>query len=246
MPDYHTSPRLFIPENLAEKLTILLEPEQSHYLTGVLRLKIDDPVRLFNGKNGEWLAHLGEIKKHSVSLHVEEALKAQKNAPNLWLCCAPIKRAHFDFMVMKATELGAACIQPLLTNRTQVRETNTNRLRAIAIEAAEQSERLDIPEIDEPISLKQLLATWPQGRIPLICAEFGEAEPIESALRKIDPTSPVSLITGPEGGFMPEEMEALRQLPSATALRLGPRILRADTAALAALTCWQSICGDWQ
>jgi 16S rRNA (uracil1498-N3)-methyltransferase len=151
-------------------------------------------------------------------------------------------------MVMKATELGVARIQPVLTARAQIREVNAGRCLSIAIEAAEQSERMTIPDIQAPLALDSLVKNWPRGRLPIVCAESGEATPIAKALQQpgIKAFSQAAVITGPEGGFAPEELERLRQLPHALPVRLGPRILRADTAALAALTCWQAYGGDWK
>jgi len=242
----HTWPRLFLAEILDGRAEITLGPEPSHYLTHVLRAAAGDPVRLFDGQNGEWrgvITALSQNKKSGVTLSLEEKLREQNSEPDLWLCCAPIKRAHFDFMIQKATELGVSVIQPVLTARAQIRETNTARLRAIAIEAAEQSERLTIPDVREVLTLNQLIKTWPAPRLPILCAEFGDAQSIGKALRKTDQAA---VITGPEGGFAPDEMAALRTLPNVLPVRLGPRILRADTAALAALSCWQALCGDWQ
>src|SRR5262249_2643831 len=152
------------------------------------------------------------------------------------------------YMVEKATELGVTVLHPTLTTRTQIRDVNAERLRAIAIESAEQSERLSIPEIRKPLDLKKLAQEWPQDRTPIICAEWGDAAPIENALAKLDMKMRMkaAIFTGPEGGFAADELEALRALPGAVFVRLGPRILRADTAAIAALSCWQAICGDWK
>lgn len=213
-----------------------------------MRLKTGDVVRLFNGRDGEWRAAVGANKKRAVEAMVNERLKPQESEPNLWLCCAPLKRAHFDFMIMKATELGVARIQPVLTARAQIREVNVGRCLSIAIEAAEQSERLNVPEIKAPLTLDFLIKNWPRERLPIVCAEFGEATPIAQALQQPDikAFSQAAVVTGPEGGFAPEELERLRQMPHALPVRLGPRILRADTAALAALACWQAHGGDWR
>ena len=250
MTDAHKWPRLFVAEDLRANTTIALAPEPSHYLSHVLRLRQNDPVRLFNARDGEWLSRVAAepAKKRGLTLALQKQLRPQLTEPDLWLCCAPIKRAHFDFMMMKATELGVAHIQPILTDRTQVREVNADRSRAIAIEAAEQSERLSIPIIHPPIALDHMAIHGPAGRLPIVCAEFGEAMPIGLAMRPFGATPPAAaaVITGPEGGFTPSEMQQLRQIPNALPLRLGPRILRADTAALAALSCWQALCGDWR
>lgn len=247
----HTWPRLFLEDNLSTGACLTLSADHSHYLGVVLRLIEGDSVRLFNGREGEWRAMISESpksKKKGIAVTLVEQLREQKSEPDLWLCCATIKRAHFDFMIMKATELGVSVIQPILTARTQIREANPERLRAIAIEAAEQSERLSVPEIRTPISLDTLVKEWPRPRLPLLCAEFGDAQPIaqalSGALARARPTAAV--ITGPEGGFTKDEMAMMRALQEILPVRLGPRILRADTAAIAALSCWQSLCGDWQ
>ncbi len=248
MKDVLKTPRLHVQDALGAGGHVALSPEQSHYILHVMRLKTGDVVRLFNGRDGEWRAEAGVNKKRAVDVMVNERLKPQKTEPNLRLCCAPLKRAHFDFMIMKATELGVARIQPVLTARAQIREVNVGRCLSIAIEAAEQSERLNVPEIKVPLTLDFLIKNWPRERLPIVCAEFGEATPIAQALQQPDikAFSQAAVVTGPEGGFAPEELERLRQMPHALPVRLGPRILRADTAALAALACWQAHGGDWR
>ena len=246
--DLHKYPRLYVSDSLTLGQLVKVTKEQAHYLTHVLRQNIGDRVRLFNGRDGDWLASLVIMKKQTVVLEPIQQTRQQTTEPDLWLCPAPIKKAHFDFMVMKATELGVSHIQPILTSRTQVREINTERLIAIAVEAAEQSERQTIPTIAEPQTLEQFCAKWPSSRLPLLCAEFGEAEPVGKYLNTSspNPAQQACVITGPEGGFSDDELYLLRQLPLAKAVRLGPRILRADTAAIAALTCWQALYGDWR
>ena len=247
----HTWPRLYTQEKLSTGTFFALEADQSHYLTTVLRAVAGDPLRFFNGCDGEWRATISETpksKKKGVTISVLEKLREQTEEPDLWLCCAPIKRAHFDFMMMKATELGAKVIQPILTSRTQIREVNEERARAIAIEAAEQSERMTIPEIRAPLTLEKLVKQWPAKRLPILCAEFGDAQPIAQALSgALAHARPsVAILTGPEGGFTQDEMDLMKSMTEILSVRLGPRILRADTAALAAMSCWQAMCGDWQ
>lgn len=247
----HTWHRLYVAQNLSTGRPIQLEADQSHYLTHVLRTEMGDPVRLFNGKQGEWEARLSEIpksKKAGVTLTPTQQLREQTQDVDLTLLCAPIKRAHFEFMIMKATELGVRTIQPILTSRTQIRDSNPERLRAIAIEAAEQSERLTVPDFLPALSLAQTIETWPAHRLAILCAEYGDAQPaaqaFSGALARARPS--VAILTGPEGGFTQDEMALIRGLPEVLPIRLGPRILRADTAAIAAISCWQSLCGDWQ
>lgn len=243
---FHTLPRLFVETGLSAALPITLTTGQSHYLGIVLRLREGDSVRLFNGIDGEWLAEVvsrGD-KKRPLELVLREQTRKQQEESKLYLVCAPIKKAHFDDMLMKGTELGVTRFQPILTARTQVREVNLERCRAIVTEAAEQSERLALPEIMPPVSLERLITSWPSAMLPIVCAEWGEALPVREALHGRSEKQ-AAVITGPEGGFSADELSLLRSLPGAVAVRLGPRILRADTAALAALTCWQAFCGDW-
>lgn len=247
----HTWPRLFVVNRLKDNDFIELGLEQSRYLTQVMRLKEGEFIRLFNGLDGEWKADLAELpkgKKNGVVLRLSSPLRPQAPEPDLWLCAAPIKRNHFDFMIMKATELGVSVLQPVITARTQIRDLNIDRCRAIAIEAAEQSERLTIPEIRKLLSLDELAQTWTNSRLAVLCAEYGDAHPIEEALSSAlaRKRESAAIFTGPEGGYTREEMEKLRRLPEVLPIRLGPRILRADTAALAALSCWQALCGDWK
>jgi len=247
----HTWPRLFVEEKLSTDASFPLGIDQSHYLLNVLRASEGDSVRIFNGSDGEWHARITEApksKKRGVILAPVACLREQTAESDLWLCCAPIKRAHFDFMIMKATELGARVIQPILTARTQIRDLKSERLRSIAIEAAEQSERLSIPDVRPAITLERLVKEWPAKRLPILCAEFGDAQPVAQALAgalaRARPAA--ALLTGPEGGFTPDEMAMMKAMPEVLPLRLGPRILRADTAAIAAMSCWQALCGDWQ
>lgn len=245
---HDNSPRLYVPAAFRVGAEVALDADQSHYLCHVMRLETGAVLRVFNETSGEWQATIAAVSKKSVRITLARQLAAPETQAELWLYCAPIKRAHFDFTVMKATELGVSHIQPMLTARTQIREINPERCRAIAIEAAEQSARLSVPEICAAASLQTLAAHWPPHLRPLVCAEFGAAMPVFEALSSLSAASPLkpAIIVGPEGGFTGEEMALLRSMPHAMALRLGPRILRADTAALSALSCWQALCGDWR
>jgi 16S rRNA (uracil1498-N3)-methyltransferase len=246
MSDYRTAPRLFLADDFAGMREVVLSSDHSHYLANVMRIKQGETIRLFNAKSGEYRSTVAEVKKKAVTLQLAEKLRDPHSEADIRLFPAPIKKAHFDTTIMKATELGATSIQPILTNRTQIREVNIERLNAIAIEAAEQSERLSVPEILAPLALTKVVEKWESDRLPLICAEFGEAMPIFDAFSSVKNHPKIGILTGPEGGFQPKELALLSRLPSAKLLRLGPRILRADTAAIAALACWQSICGDWR
>lgn len=252
---FHTLPRLFVHADLAAKAPVEIPPEQGHYLLHVLRMRQGESLRLFNGRDGEWRAEIAASvptgKKALTTLIPSANIKPQAPEISIHLLCSIIKKAHFDDIIMKATELGVTHIQPILTERTQIREMNLERARAIAIEAAEQSERLSIPTFSEPSPLAALAQNWPFQAPVIVCAEWGEALPIARALDTLPsgpsgPSGPAVVITGPEGGFTAEELILLKGLPRAIAARLGPRILRADTAALAALTCWQALRGDWR
>ena len=241
----HLIPRLYISFELIAGQSITLEEDQTHYIVRVMRLGIGDKVRLFNGRHGEWLGSIAVISKKSVNIALQEPLRPQGEDKGLLLVCAPLKKAHFEYAIEKATELGVTAIQPILTARTQIREVNMDRCHSIAIEAAEQSERLSLPVIHKPLSLKAYVDQWPPDYTPIICAEWGEAIPVRDAFTTIPKLQKIGVCIGPEGGFTSEEFALFRTLPSACFVSLGPRILRADTAALAALSCWQAIGGDW-
>jgi 16S rRNA (uracil1498-N3)-methyltransferase len=239
--------RIFVTDKLAQGSVLSGTPDQAHHLLDVLRLKIGDVLRLFNGRDGEYRGEITSVGKKKIEIRVTEQIRPQKVEPDLWLCCAPIKKTHFDFMLEKATELGACEIQPLLTQHTQIREVNANRAYSICREAAEQSDRLSVPAVGSPVFLADLIDVFPKDRALIVCAEWGKAVPIHDVLHspELRSFSKAAIVTGPEGGFAAEELELLRSHPHAFFVRLGPRILRADTAALAALTCWQAIQGDW-
>ncbi len=245
--DIQHAPRLYVINDLGQGLTLTIEANQAHYLQHVMRLKASDALRLFNGRDGEWAGVISEIKKRSVLVTLQKQLKPQKGEPDLWLCCAPIKKAHFDYMIEKATELGVARIKPVLTSRTQIREVNVERCTSIATEAAEQSERMNIPVIAKPVTLAELSTGWPQDRTLIVCAEFGQALPLKQAFQSpaLQTASKVAIVTGPEGGFTEDELQKFHAIPNAVFVQLGPRILRADTAAISAISCWQAACGDW-
>lgn len=240
-----TRTRLYVTTDLAGGLSVGLDPSQAHYVRTVLRLAPGETVALFNGRDGEWLARIDGTGKGWCSLTPYERRRPQEAAPDLWLAFAPIKRARIDFLAEKATELGASALLPVYTQRTVVERVNVERLRANAVEAAEQSERLSVPDIAEPVPLAQLLARWPASRRLLLCDESGAAPPIAAALRDAAPGA-WGVLIGPEGGFVETELDALRKLPFVLPVGLGPRVLRADTAALAALAVLQALAGDWR
>jgi 16S rRNA (uracil1498-N3)-methyltransferase len=241
--------RLFVEADLASGIEAPLSEAQAHYLRHVMRRADGAPLLLFNGRDGEWRATLVLRGKKAAVAAVGERTREQAAEPDLWLCFAPIKRARIDAIAEKATELGVALLQPVLTQHTAVERVNVERLRANAIEAAEQTERLTVPEVRQPVELAKLLADWPADRRLLMADETGGGPPIAEALSALDEqarAAPWAILIGPEGGFAAAELAAVRRMKNVTAVGLGPRILRADTAALAALACWQALVGDWR
>lgn len=231
----HSLPRLFVDEQLAEGASVTVD---GNYLAAVLRLGPADRVKLFDDRTGEWLAEIVEAGKKRVTLRVAERLREREAVPDLWLVFAPVKRGRIDWLVEKATELGVARLAPVVTRRTIVDRLNLERLRAHMVEAAEQCERTALPVLDEPRKLDALLKSWPADRTLWFADEAG-GEAFAPA------PGPAAILIGPEGGFTDEERAAIRALPQARPVSLGPRILRADTAALAAISLWMSMAGDW-
>ena len=239
--------RLFVEAALAFGAKVALNDAQAHYVIRVMRAGIGDRLLLFNGKDGEWRAEIVEAKKRGATLVCEAQTEPQTDVPDLWLVFAPIKKTPADYVAQKATELGVRALQPVLTHRTIARRVNTDRLRANAIEAAEQSGRVTVPEIREPVALEALLRSWPKERRIIFCDEGGDAVPIADALtsQKSGGAS-WAVLTGPEGGFAPDERGLLRSSAFVLPVTLGPRIMRADTASLAALALVQALVGDWR
>lgn len=242
--------RLFVDEALSAGADISLGRDQSHYLQNVMRRGVSDRVALFNGRDGEFWADIAEARRGAVRVVLADRFRDQVPEPDPWLAFAPIKRAAVDFMTTKATELGVARLLPVITARTNSERVNTRRLRANAVEAAEQSERLSVPVVDEPVKFSRLLADWPPERHLLLGDETGAGRPIVDVVAEMAAEDqivpPMGVMTGPEGGFVPEELDQLRDLPFVTPVGLGPRVLRADTAALAALAVVQAVVGDWR
>lgn len=242
--------RLYVDDPLSEGGTIGVTPEQAHYLRAVLRLAAGAELALFNGRDGEWWARIDGIGKGWASLALIEQTRPQSTPPDLWLLFAPIKRARLDFLLQKSVELGATRLQPVLTERTNVERVKAERLRANAIEAAEQCERLEVPEVRAPEKLDRVLDGWDLARPIFACLEAGpDVPPITNALAKWakdrETVPKAAILVGPEGGFSKAELEILGQLPFVSSVGLGPRILRAETAAVAALSIWQAMAGDW-
>ncbi|MGN6149245.1 MAG: 16S rRNA (uracil(1498)-N(3))-methyltransferase [Rhizomicrobium sp.] len=236
--------RLFVTAALANGVRVVPDDAQAHYLLHVMRAKAGDYLSLFNGRDGEWLARIADVSKRSCVLECEKRTRTQKGTSDVWLCFAPIKKTPADYVVQKATELGVRALQPVFTRRTIVTRVNEERMAANAIEAAEQSERLTVPDIREAVTLDKLLKHWPGERRILFCDEGGDARPIAEAVRDLK-ESAFAILTGPEGGFDPAERELIRGHAFVTPVTLGPRILRADTAALASLAVSQALKGDW-
>ena len=236
--------RLHVPQPLSVGAAVLPTLDQSRYLTQVMRLKAGDALLVFNGVDGEWRCTVAEVLKKGVVLKAEAQVRPQTTVPDVHLLIAVVKKAALEFAVEKATELGAARIGLVTTRRTQGDRVRMDRLEAIAVESAEQTGRLDVPAIDLPVKLDGLLDGWDAGRRLMFCDETG-GEPAMRALAAAG-DGPWAILIGPEGGFAPEERDRLRALPFTTAVSLGPRVLRADTAATAALTLWQAAVGDWE
>jgi 16S rRNA (uracil1498-N3)-methyltransferase len=250
--------RLFVPDPLVVDADVAPSAEQGRYLLTVMRLGVGDAVLVFNGRDGEWRAVVAEASKRACRLKVEAQTRAQATPPDVELIIALVKRARLETIVEKATELGVRRVRLVRTRRTNADHTNVARLRAIAIEAAEQTGRLEAPEVVETMPLDRVLDGWQAPRRLMFCDEAGDAPdapwggdtgraaPALEALHLQPHDVPWAVLIGPEGGFAPEERRRLRGLPFVIPVTLGPRILRADSAAIAALTLWQAALGDWR
>lgn len=238
----NSTPRLYVEPPLAEGQAVPIAGPQAHYLIGVMRLKPGAPVKLFDDASGEWLAVAETIGKRDGVLRVTARLADREAVPDLWLCAAPIKKGRIDWVIEKACELGVARIVPVLTRRTVVDKLNPDRLTAHLIEAAEQCGRTALPELADAVKLPALLKAWQPDRALFFADETGGAPPLP-AMRAHQ--GPAAILIGPEGGFDDAERAAIAALPQARGITLGPRILRADTAAVAALGLWMAAAGDW-
>lgn len=233
-------PRLFVRQPLGEGVNVELDAGQANYLGNVMRLGTGAELLVFDGLCGEWLARIAETAKKRMTLTVVRKTREPESIPDVWLAFAPVKRAQTDWLVEKATELGVARLVPVMTQRTVAERVKLERLESIAIEAAEQCGRTRLPEIVEPVQLRRFLDELDPGR-RLYFADENGGEPIASSLRE----GPAALLVGPEGGFTEEERSMVRGC-GAAAISLGPRILRAETAALAALAAYMTVAGDWR
>ena len=236
-----SAPRLFVRSALGQGIEVDLDPNQANYLGSVMRLGVGGEVLLFDGSSGEWLARVAEVGKKRMTLAVAGPTRPQENVPDLWLAFAPVKRAPTDWLVEKATELGIARLLPVITARTIVDRVKLERLESIAIEAAEQCNRTSVPVIAEPVPLAKFLKSRDPARTLYFADEAG-GQPAMTALR----AGPGAILVGPEGGFTEEERSAIRSGENVFPISLGPRILRAETAALAAITSYMALAGDWR
>jgi 16S rRNA (uracil1498-N3)-methyltransferase len=240
-----SAPRLYIDAPLAEGAEATPDRDQSNYLLNVLRLTDGSEILAFNGRDGEWRMTLKALSRKAVALQAREQTRAQTKANDLQYVFAPLKHARLDYMVQKAVEMGASTLTPVITRRTQSTRVNLDRMRANVVEAAEQCGILSIPQVDDDVKFDRLIALFQQtGRRLVFCDEDAPVKDPIAALREIA-REPLAIIIGPEGGFDPLEREALLRLPHVTRLSLGPRILRGDTAGVAALALVQSVHGDW-
>lgn len=237
-----SAPRLFVPDRLAEAASLTIDGAQAHYLTRVMRVAPGDAVILCDDQTGEWLARVEEAGKRDVTLIVGARLRPREGVPDVWLCAALLKKPNFDLVLEKATELGVRRVQPVVTRRCVADKLNAERAQAIVTEAAEQCARTALPELADPVKLDAMLRDWPRDRTLFFADENGG----DPASRAFAPhPAPAALLVGPEGGFDEAERAAIRALPQARPISLGPRILRAETAAIAACALWMAVSGDW-
>lgn len=239
----HSTPRLFVDEPLSTGMPLHISGPQAHYLVSVMRIKQGAPVKIFDDRTGEYLATVTQLGKRDLVLSVEGRLREREDVPDLWLLPAPIKKDRFSSVAEKSCELGISRFQPVLTARCLADKVKEDRLRHHMIEAAEQCERTALPEIGPLVKLDALLKNWPTNRTLFFCDERG-GEAFGTAIGKYP--GPAAILVGPEGGFTDQENESIRALKNAVPVSLGPRILRADTAAIAAIAIWMSAYGRWK
>lgn len=244
--EYKHLPRLFLAEkDFSSQKDIEISDTQAHYLRNVMRKSVGDALRVFNGQDGEWLSDIKELNKKKAIINLSKQIYKQTSSPDIWVLASPIKKEPFEWMIEKASELGASKFFPLEMERTVVHRVNDERMRLIAIEAAEQAERLDILETHQLQSLFKLLNGWDLSRKIIFCLERHQALPIAESLKTVQRSEPLAVLVGPEGGFTSDEIDKLLKMPCIIPVSLGGRILRAETALCAVLSCVQSQCGDW-
>ena len=237
--------RLFVEDDLEAGASVSLHRDQVHYLRNVMRRHDGDKVFLFNGRDGEWCTEIAQLDKKACTLTLGEQLRDQTTPSDIWLLFAPVKRARLDYIAQKATELGVSVIQPVITQRTNVGRVNVERLRANAVEAAEQCRCLSVPEVRETAALAEILSEWPSQRRLIMCDEEGGV-PLPQAISEGGETAGGwAVLVGPEGGFSDSERSELEKVSALSRVSLGSRILRADTAVVAVLSVWQALRGDW-
>lgn len=236
-----STPRLFIDQPLGLDAAPVIDGAAAHYLLGVMRLKVGDPLLLFDNRSGEWLATVADAGRKTLTVRIERQMHAIEQVPDLWLCFAPVKKARLDWIIEKATELGVTRLQPVITERTIVERVKRERLEAQIVEACEQCGRTALPSLAEPVKLPQLLQSWPTDRALIFADEAGG-----TPMATIAAPAPAAILTGPEGGFTDRERALLLDCPAVRRVALGPRILRAETAAIAATALWMAQHGDWQ
>ncbi|MDZ3830562.1 MAG: 16S rRNA (uracil(1498)-N(3))-methyltransferase [Sphingopyxis sp.] len=235
-----STPRLFIDQPLTADSSPVIDGAAAHYLLNVMRLKAGDPILLFDNRSGEWLCETVDTGKRSLQLRAQQRLRPREEVPDLWLCFAPVKKARLDWIIEKATELGVARLQPVITERTIVERIKSERLEAQIVEACEQCGRTALPELADPVKLPALLRQWPTARALLFADEAG-GEPMAG----LQAAAPAAILTGPEGGFTDRERSLLLEHDAVRRMALGPRTLRAETAAIAAIAQWMGLHGDW-
>ena len=237
-----SAPRLFVSDALCEGHCVTIEGNPAHYLARVMRVAPGDAVILCDNQTGEWAASVTQVGKRQVTVEIAKHLRPREGVPDMWLCPALLKKDRFDLVLEKATELGAAKLQPVITRRCVADKLNLERARAITVEAAEQCARTALPDIAEPVKLDALLRSWPDDRRLFFADESGGAPAARAFAAH---SGPAAILIGPEGGFDASERELLRAHPNVSPIALGPRILRGETAAIAALALWMGTCGDW-
>ncbi len=235
--------RVYINENLCALTTFLVDGNQGHYLVNVLRINEGEYVAVFNGRDGEWLGEITKVGKGKAKITIEKKVGIQQEEKDIWYLYAPVKKARVDYMMQKVTELGVSRICPVVTKRTNLDRIKPEKIIANVIEASEQSGRMTIPEIDVMTSLEERLENWPEDRLLIFCDEAGDAVAMDEIGADYKKSA---ILIGPEGGFTEEERQMIRAHKNSIAISLGPRVLRADTAAVAALSLWQTFHGDWQ
>lgn len=238
-----SSQRLFVDADLGPGSQVACIGPQANYLLAVLRLSDGDRLNIFNGRDGEWTAVLCDVRKRDCMLRVDACIRPQVAGPDVDLLFAPLKHARLDYMVQKATEMGVARLRPVMTRRTIAERVNLDRMRANVIEAAEQCGILNVPQVFEPAKLEKVLATWDGGRRLIFCDEGAETPATGDQFAGLTAGSPIAVLIGPEGGFDPGEREVLRRHTATLAVSLGPRIMRADTAVVAALALVNAVHG---